>query len=263
MSAGPAMRWDPDQYLRFSDERTRPFFDLLARVAAHDPHRVVDLGCGPGHLTARLADRWPNAVVEGIDSSPEMIERARASSAAPRVSYTLGDLRDWQPSSPVDVLVSSATLQWVPHHLDLLPRWVGHLQRGGWLAIQVPGNFDSPAHRTLFELAKEEPWASHCVVPVTQRPSAPGPDVYLDVLAEAGCDVDAWETTYLHVLDGDDAVFWWMKGTGARPVLAALPDEIRPAFEAAYMERLREAYPRRAYGTVLPYRRVFAVAQRR
>jgi trans-aconitate 2-methyltransferase len=261
------VRWDPTQYLRYADERGRPYSDLLARVFADSPGYVVDLGCGPGNLTATLVDRWPGAEVEGIDSSPEMVERAQAlvrgRAADARLSFALGDVRTWTPARPVDVLVTNATLQWVAGHLDLLPAWVGHLSPGGWLALQVPGNFASPSHQTLFELAAEEPWASHLVRPVSQRPSAPDPEVYLDVLSAAGCRVDAWETTYVHVLDGDDAVFEWLKGTGARPVLQALPDDLRPGFEDAHRARLREAYPRHPSGrTVLPYRRVFAVAQR-
>ena len=238
------------------------YADLLARVFVERPAYVVDLGCGPGNLTATLLDRWPGAEVEGVDSSPEMIERAQAL-VRDGLSFSLGDVRTWTPDRPVDVLISNATLQWVPGHLDLLAAWVGHLSPGGWLALQVPGNFASPSHQTLFALAAEKPWADHLARPVRQRPSAPDPEDYLDVLSAAGCRVDAWETTYLHVLDGDDAVFEWIKGTGARPVLQALPDDLRPAFEDAYRERLRAAYPQRPSGhTVLPYRRVFAVAHR-
>jgi trans-aconitate 2-methyltransferase len=267
--------WDPGQYLQFADERARPFADLIARVGARDPRYVVDLGCGPGQLTASLRERWPDADIEGIDSSAPMIDRAQAllgedtvSSAGAsahgtgRLSFRLGDLRDWTPVRPVDVLVTNATLQWVPGHDDLLRTWVGYLAAEGWLALQVPGNFDSPTHQILFALAAEEPWARHLTIPVRQRPGAPGPDVYLEVLAAAGCQVDAWETTYLHVLHGEDAVFEWIKGTGARPVLQALPDDVRPDFEATYKARLRKAYPPRDVGTVLPYRRVFAVARR-
>jgi trans-aconitate 2-methyltransferase len=267
------VRWDPAQYLKYADERGRPYFDLLARVFADRPRCVVDLGCGPGNLTATLLDRWPSAQIQGIDSSPEMIERARSLAhdiaaqehdpGEGRLSFALGDVRTWTPNRPVDVLVSNATLQWVPGHLDLLPAWVEHLSPGGWLAVQVPGNFASPSHQVLFELATQEPWVRHLTRPVSQRPSAPDPVGYLDVLSTSGCRVDAWETTYLHVLEGDDAVFEWLKGTGARPVLQALPDDLRPGFEDAYRALLRAAYPRHESGyTVLPYRRVFAVAQR-
>ncbi|SDR69149.1 trans-aconitate 2-methyltransferase [Actinopolymorpha singaporensis] len=262
------LRWDPRQYLKYADERGRPFADLVARVAAPAPAYVVDLGCGPGNLTATLAGRWPDARIEGIDSSPEMIDRAQdlarglAGETSGRLSFRLGDAHSWVPDRPVDVLVTNATLQWVPGHEALLPTWVGHLAPGGWLALQVPGNFDSPTHRILFDLAAEEPWATHLAGRVRQRAAAPGAEEYLALLAGAGCEVEAWETTYLHVLPGENAVFEWIRGTGARPVLQALPDDVRPEFEKVYKERLAAAYPRRDYGTVLPFRRVFAVAHR-
>lgn len=255
--------WDPDRYLAFADERGRPFVDLLARVGATAPRSVVDLGCGPGNLTALLADRWPAADVVGVDSSPEMVEQARATEE--RVAFRVGDLREWSPVSTssttggVDVLVSNATLQWVPDHLDLLPRLVGSVAPGGWLAFQVPGNFDEPSHTIRTQLAAEEPYAMH--TRGVAVPSSHGPADYLEALAGLGCRVDAWETTYLHLLAGPDPVFAWVSGTGARPTLQALPDDLRAAFETEFKRRLAAAYPERAYGVVLPFRRVFVVAQ--
>ncbi|GAA3631128.1 trans-aconitate 2-methyltransferase [Microlunatus ginsengisoli] len=249
--------WDPTDYLRYADERSRPFVDLTARIDADAPQRVVDLGCGPGNLTALLARRWPDAEVEGVDASPAMIRRA-GQYAGDRLRFSLGDIRDWQDAEPVDVVVSNATLQWVPGHRAVLPRLVGALRPGGWLAFQVPGNFDQPSHRLLHELADRPPYAEW--TRDLERPAAFDPEVYLADLAELGCRVQAWETTYLHVLAGPDPVFHWISSTGARPVLGALPDGLRDDFEAAYKKRLNEAYPPRTYGTVLPYRRIFAVA---
>jgi trans-aconitate 2-methyltransferase len=252
--------WDWRRYLAFADERGRPFFDLLARVDADDPAYVADLGCGPGNLTAALAQRWPQAEVDGIDSSAEMIERALESQPVDRLGFQRGDLREWQPRRPVDVLVANAVLQWVPGHLALLPRLVGLLSAQGWLALQVPGNFGEPSHVLLHELAGDPRFADHLTA--VERPSAHDPQSYLEVLSEAGCAVDAWETTYLHVLQGPDPVLRWISGTGARPVLQALPDELRREFEAEYAKRLAAAYPTGEHGTVLPFRRVFAVAHR-
>ncbi len=251
--------WDPDQYLLFADERGRPFVDLLGRVRAAAPGAVVDLGCGPGNLTGILADRWPTADVLGIDSSPEMIEKAVAGGG--RVRYEVGDLRDWEPSAGgVDVLFSNATLQWLPDHLNLLPRLLCSVSPGGWLAFQVPANFDQPSHTIRHDLAAEAPYAEHLAgVPV---PASHEARTYLDALIGLGAEVDAWETTYLHVLTGEDAVFAWVAGTGARPTLQALPDELRPAFEAELKQRLRAAYPARDGRVVLPFRRVFVVARR-
>lgn len=249
--------WDPDTYLHFADERARPFADLIGRVAAADPRRVVDLGCGPGNLTATLAQRWPAASVTGVDASAEMVAQAPG---GPRLGFEVADLRTWQPADPIDVLVSNATLQWVPGHLDLLDRLVSWLAPGGWLAVQVPGNFDEPSHVLLRELAADPRFAAHTAS--LTFPGSHHPATYLRELRALGMQVDAWETTYLHVLSGRDPVLRWVKGTGARPVLQALPADLRTDFEQEYGARLREAYPDEDGQVLLPFRRVFFVAHK-
>ncbi|MFN8189074.1 MAG: trans-aconitate 2-methyltransferase [Nocardioidaceae bacterium] len=251
--------WDPDRYLAFADERARPFLDLLARVGAEAPRTVVDLGCGPGNLTALMSRRWPQADVVGIDSSAEMVARAEP---GPRLEFRVMDLIDWasRRDDAVDVVVSNATLQWVPGHLDLLPALVDRVAPGGWFGFQVPGNFEEPSHTIRRELAAEAPYAAHTAGVAV--PASHDPEVYLERLVGLGMAVDAWETTYLHVLTGDDPVFTWVSGTGARPTLQALPDDLRPPFEEEFRRRLRAAYPARDHGVVLPFRRVFVVAQR-
>lgn len=248
--------WDPDRYLVYADERGRPFVDLLQRVGATAPRHVVDLGCGPGNLTALLAERWPGADVLGVDSSPEMLARA---AAVPGVRAGLGDVRTWQPDEPVDVLLSNATYQWVPDHLDRLAALVRHVAPGGWFAFQVPGNHDAPSHALLHRLASDPRFAGHAAG--VARPHSHAPAVYADLLRDLGLSVDAWETTYLHLLTGDDPVFTWISGTGARPVLEALPEGLRAEFTRDYRALLREAYPSGRHGTVLPFRRVFVVGQ--
>ena len=249
--------WDPDRYLMYAGERGRPFVELLARVDA-TPATVVDLGCGPGNLTALLADRWPGASITGLDSSPEMIAAARAR-GDDRITFDVADLRDWRPVAPVDVLVANATLQWVEGHLGLLPALVAMVRPGGWLAFQVPGNFDEPSHVIRRDLADEPPYAAHTRDLAT--PASHDPAAYLEVLAALGCTVDAWETTYLHVLTGPDPVFAWVSGTGARPTLAALPSDLRESYVREFKARLRAAYPQQSFGVVLAFRRVFVVAQ--
>ncbi|CAN5717605.1 methyltransferase domain-containing protein [soil metagenome] len=270
--------WDPEQYARFADHRDRPFHDLLARVGTTEAGRVVDLGCGPGGLTATLCHRWPRAQVVGIDSSAEMIDRARRLTrerlagggpveeglAGERLTFVCADLRDWLAAAErtaYDVVVSNATLQWVPDHLALLPALVDLLRPGGWLAIQIPGNHDAPLHAILRELATSEPYAGYAAH-AADRFSLPGPQDYLAELAGRGYAVDAWETTYLQVLQGPDPVYEWICGTGARPVLQSLPDDLLGQFVREYQARLRQAYPQQGFGTVLPFRRVFAVARR-
>jgi trans-aconitate 2-methyltransferase len=267
--------WDTTQYLRFGGERARPFFDLLARVGAELPEHVVDLGCGPGNLTALLAERWPSAAVRGVDSSPQMIEAARklteslrspragsvVTSHAPGLSFVLDDIRHWEPQSLPDVIISNAVLQWVPGHRELLVRWVDLLAAEGWLAFQVPGNFDQPSHAILREMLVSARWHPLLREVELNRQSADPAD-YAQLLAGAGCEVDAWETTYMHILEGEDPVLEWYKGTGLRPVLAVLDADQAADFLAEYGERLRTAYPPSSFGTVFPFRRVFAVAHR-
>jgi len=253
--------WDPGQYRRFTAERARPFYELVARIGAQAPRSVADLGCGPGDLTVELARRWPGAAVLGVDSSPEMLAQARRWEGHRGVSFEQADITDWCPAAPVDVLTASAVLQWVPGHLGLLPRCVSWLSPGGWLAFQLPGNLDSPPHATIRELAGSPRWASRLGGAEFAR-QAGDPAGYLDVLAGAGCRVDAWETTYQHVLGGADPVVEWLKGTALRPVLTALDDVAAAEFVAEFRERMRQEYPARPFGTVLPFRRVFVVAQR-
>jgi len=250
--------WDPERYLTYAGERGRPFLDLISRIDATEPRRVVDLGCGPGNLTGLLAGRWPDAEVVGLDSSPEMIDRAIADDAA-GVRFEVADLRAWKPTEPVDVLVSNATLQWLPGHLDLLPDLIAQVAPGGWFAFQVPGNFAEPSHVLLHGLATDDRFSPY--LQGIARPDGHGPATYLKALLALGCEVDAWETTYLHLLQGEDPVFAWISQTGARPTLQALPDDLRPSFETEYKRLLRDAYQAGPHGTVLPFRRVFAAAQ--
>lgn len=250
--------WSPDTYLHYAEERSRPFFDLTARIAAAAPAYAVDLGCGPGQLTAALADRWPSATVVGLDSSPQMIERA-SEYASDRVSFAVADIVGWRADRTVDVLVANAALQWVPGHRDVLPHLASQLAPGGWLAIQVPGNFDEPSHALLRDLAADQRFAA--TTAGVEAPASFGPDVYLADLARLGLRVEAWETTYLHVLTGEDPVFGWISGTGARPILQALSADQRGVFVPEYKALLRAAYPAQGFGTVLPFRRIFAVGQ--
>jgi len=255
--------WDAGQYLRFGGERSRPFFDLIAQVGATDPGYVADLGCGPGNLTAALAQRWPGATVVGVDSSPEMIAAARASAGDGdgRLSFDLGEVRDWRPERPLDVLTCNAVLQWVPGHQDLLLRWANMLAPGGWLAFQLPGNVDHPSHVIVKELAESRRWRP-LLTDVRLNRQAEDPADYVELLARPGYEVDAWETSYLHVLPGTDPVLEWTRGTTLRPVLAAIDEEQAAAFVGEYAERLRQVYRPRSFGTIFPFRRVFAVVHR-
>jgi trans-aconitate 2-methyltransferase len=263
------MRWDPAEYSRYADERGRPFIDLLTRIDCPAPRRVVDVGCGPGNLTALLASRWPSSVIEGLDSSPEMIARA---TSVDGVAFRVEDAAAWTMPGDADVVISNATLQWVPGHQELLRGWAASLPADGWLAFQVPGNFGAPSHTLMRSLAASPRWAP-LVGDVLRHHDAVGtPSDYARLLLDAGLAAQAWETTYLHVLAGRDPVLDWVRGTGLRPVLAALadqrgpdPGDERPAvevFEAEYAAELRAAYPPTDHGTLFPFRRIFAVAHK-
>jgi trans-aconitate 2-methyltransferase len=253
------VRWDPQQYGRFASERTRPFLDLINRIEASSPRRVIDLGCGSGELTAQLAARWPSAAVEGIDSSEEMI-----AAAAPhdRVTLRVGDVTTWTPPEDADVVVSNATLQWLPTHRELLASWAAGLPADGWLAFQVPGNFDSFSHTLLRSLAESRRWASSLTGILRHEDAVGTPEQYAGILLAAGLVADVWETTYVHVLAGPDPVLEWIRGTALRPVMAALPQASYALFEEELAAQLRNAYPATPAGTLFPFRRIFAVGHR-
>ena len=255
--------WDPVRYLRFAGERARPFADLVARIDAESPRTVVDLGCGEGALTASLAQRWPGARVTGVDSSESMLAAAEAHAVPGRVEFTAGDVAHWEPEEPVDVVVSNAVLHWVPGHDRVMARWAGWLAPGGTVAVQVPGNFRAPTHALLRQLCRSPRWSGPLADAGPDPDTVLDPAGYYDVLTRAGLHADVWETSYLHVLTGDDPVLDWVRSTQLRPVLALLDEAEATEFTAAYAAALREAYPRRADGTtLLPFRRIFAVGSR-
>ncbi|WP_216216251.1 trans-aconitate 2-methyltransferase [Amycolatopsis aidingensis] len=250
--------WDPDKYLDYGDLRARPFHDLVGRIGAREPRRVVDLGCGPGNLTGTLERRWPGARIEAIDSSPEMVAAARAAGLPAEV----GDVTEWRPAADTDVVVCNAVLQWVPGHRELLRRWVRALPEGGWLAVQLPGNFAAPSHALIRELAARPEWAGALDGVVPAEDLVQPPLAYAELLADEGCVVDAWETTYVQRLGGGDAVLEWIAGTALRPVMAALDPGDWQRFRGQLADLLAGAYPPRSDGTTwFPFRRVFAVAQ--
>ena len=265
--------WDPQQYALFGGHRGRPFADLLARVDAPAPGLVVDLGCGDGPLTLGLAARWPRARVVGVDSSSAMLERARALDGGSRVEWVEARVEDWDPTAsaePVDVLTTNATLQWVPGHLDLVPRWVEALRPGGWFAMQVPSNFDAPSHELMRVVAARHPRATELANVLRHTDAVAEPATYLDLLAGLGLEADVWRTTYLQVLDPAGAqrspVLEWVRGTGLRPVLDVFAqdgdDTGRDAFLDDYVTALDAAYPRRPWGVAFPFARTFAVGHK-
>jgi len=251
--------WNPDVYLAFADHRGRPFYDLLSRVGAESPRRVVDLGCGPGNLTVTLPARWPDAVIEAVDSSAEMVAAARERG----VEASVGELETWAPKPDTDVVISNAALQWVPGHRELLVRWAGELAAGAWIALQVPGNFDAPSHAAVHELASTPRWLNSLRdIPFRVGKVVDSAADYAAMLTDAGCAVDAWETTYVHELIGEHPVLDWITGTALTPVKGVLSEDDWQEFRRELIPILAARYPARDDGrTFFPFRRVFVVAR--
>lgn len=254
------MAWDPAQYLMFADHRLRPALDLLARIDATAPARVVDLGCGTGNVSAILAARWPTAQVVGIDPSDTMLAKARAEH--PGLRFETADAATWTAEPEVDVLYSNAALHWLGDHDRLFPHLFGQVSSGGWLAVQMPRNFTAPSHISVADAARDGPWAER-ILPMLAPPPVDEPARYVARLAPMAASLDVWETEYLQILAGPNPVAEWTKGTWLRPFLDALEEPERSGFEAAYRARVAAAYPPLPDGrTLLPFRRLFLVARR-
>jgi trans-aconitate 2-methyltransferase len=254
--------WSAKQYTAFEDERTRPVRDLLAAVPAVAPRSVVDLGCGPGNSTEVLAARFPDATVQGLDSSSDMIAAARR--RLPRVQFAIGGIEDWRDAGPFDVILANAVLQWVPDHARVLPALVSKLTPGGALAVQMPDNLEVPAHRLMRETAAAGPWAPMLAAAAASRTVIGSASDYYEMLRPVCSKVDVWRTTYHHPLAGGAAaIVEWFKGSGLRPFLEPLDAASRAAFLERYTAAVAQAYPGSPDGAVLlPFPRLFVVAIR-
>ena len=253
--------WNARQYLKFEDERTRPPRDLLAQVPLKAPRRVIDLGCGPGNSTALLLDRYPQAQVIGLDSSPDMLRQARE--RLPNCEFAQADLADWSPQERTDLLFANAVFQWVPDHPAVLRRLLAALPAGGVLAVQMPDNTEEPALALMREVAKSPRWAARLAPAAAARDDLPMPAAYYDLLGSLCVHLDIWHTVYNHVLADAEAVVEWFKGSGLRPFLSPLDDDMRRDFVADYTARIARAYPRQHDGRVLlRFPRLFIVATR-
>lgn len=253
--------WNADQYLKFSDERTRAAADLAVRVRLESPRTVVDLGCGPGNSTQVLRARWPQADLTGVDSSPEMIAAAR--SRYPDQQWQFGDVATWQPAEPVDLVYSNATVHWLPRHESLIPRLFQAVAPGGALAFQLPSSEYPLVRRLIYDISREPAWDERMASARTMLTMHP-PAFYYDLLAGSAAAVDLWETEYYHVLDSPGAIVEWFSSAGLRPFLAALDSEDdRQSFLSELHERVAQVYVPRQNGKVLfPFRRTFVIAYR-
>jgi trans-aconitate 2-methyltransferase len=261
-----ADKWDPQVYQARRTERGRPYLDLVGRIKA-DPEQVrtvVDLGCGEGPFTSWLPALFPAARISGVDSSPDMIAEARQV-AGDRLTFEVGDVRDWSDAAGTDVVVTNAVLHWVDGHPALLDRWARELRPGSWLAMQVPGNDAAPSHEAIRTVAAAPAWQQRLAGVALSGGPVLDPAGYAGVLTAAGCAVDGWETTYLHELPvtGDEhPVLGWLTGTTLRPLITALDPASWTRFRSELQERLAGAYPIADGRVWFPFRRVFAVARK-
>jgi trans-aconitate 2-methyltransferase len=253
--------WNANQYLKFSSERDRPFFDLLARVKSPDANQVADLGCGTGHLTAQLLEKFPTAHVTGVDSSAQMLEKS-AQLQNSRLEFVLADLSTWKPKKPLDVIISNAALQWLEDHETLIPNLANLLEPNGVLAVQMPINFEQPSHTILRDLTSSDTWKTYLTKFSSKLRAPKSAAWYIETLSSLGFVVDAWETTYHHVLQGENAVLEWVKGTALRPVLNVLEPEFHTRFLEELGARYLEAYPANTFGTLFAFNRLFFVARK-
>ncbi|MCE9650175.1 MAG: trans-aconitate 2-methyltransferase [Parvibaculum sp.] len=251
--------WSARQYTKFEDERTRPARDLLAQVPLGRARDVVDVGCGPGNSTELLVERYPDARVTGMDSSPDMLTAARQ--RLPGVDFVEGDAANWKPRTPADLIYGNAVFQWLPDHDALFPRLMGELNPGGVLALQMPDNRREPSHIAMGEAALAGPWSAAYGGREPGRETLPPPSHYYDLLAPLSARVDIWHTIYYHPLADAAAIVEWVKGTGLRPYLDPLSETQRSDFLADYQARIARAYPPLTDGRVLlRFPRLFIVA---
>lgn len=262
-TTGQTEDWSAKQYAKFLNERTRPSRDLLARVSVSSPKRVIDLGCGPGNSTEVLVERYPSADISGIDSSADMIRKAKQT--LPNHTFSIADLETFTPPGPVDLYFSNAVFQWLPGkaRLQTITRLVEDLAPGGALAFQVPNNLSEPSHVAMREAATipNAPWAEKLAHLGQGRDAFPTACELHDALSPLCAEVDVWETRYFHVMESHEAIVEWVKGTGLRPFLEPLGEGEREGYLEEYLKRLRESYPTQRDGRVLlPYPRLFVVA---
>jgi trans-aconitate 2-methyltransferase len=252
-------QWNPDLYLAFENERTQPSRDLIARIDLSHPKWIIDIGCGPGNSTRVLRERWPDATVHGLDSSPEMIEKARL--AYPEKEWILADAASWQSERLYSLVFSSATLQWIPNHGKLIGTLMAGVESGGVLAVQVPSNAASPLHRAVLHVSQSGKWRED-MAGCSDLLHYYEANYYYDLLSDLVERFAIWSTTYYHVMISHQGLIDWYSSTGMRPYLERLAtDDLRRAFQSQVLDECRGDYPVREDGKILfPFRRLFFVA---
>ena len=252
------MPWNPDLYHKFQNQRSAPFYDLLALVDVRENLKTIDLGCGTGNLTRELADKLPNSHVTGLDASPQMLDAARAASlSTPNLVFEQGDQS--KLTGEWDLIFSNAALQWSENHTELIPYLFDKLNSGGQMAVQIPSNHNHISHQIYRQTAEEDMFKF--ILQGYQR-FAPvlSIDDYARILFNCGAeDIIVFEKIYPHVLENADAVVEWISGTALVPYFERL-GEHKNAFVKSIREKMRTAMPDSP--VFYPFRRILFSARK-
>ena len=269
MTSRVVRKWSPQRYLRFESQRLRPALDLLGQIDHPNPRRIADLGCGTGNITPFLHERWPTAEILCLDSSKEMLDRARANHIAQdidisKVEYQHSDFELVNLDKPVDLIFSNAALHWVGFdiHRTLLPHLLSMMNTEGVLAFQMPDTRAQNSHLMMHK-AMEDLGFDHQVRWVTTEVD---PDQYYDLLKPICTHIDMWSSTFVHSMQGDNPVADFTASTGLGPYVDSLGGSSTKeggAFIEKYRELMKKSYPKQGDGTTLfSMKRFFLIARK-
>jgi trans-aconitate 2-methyltransferase len=255
------VQWNPEQYLKFQQERTQPAIDLSARIDYPDAKSVIDIGCGPGNSTRILREKWPEASITGLDSSPEMINMALKD--CPEQIWITADASAYEFSRTYDVVFSNAAIQWIHGQERLIENLSRIINEKGVLAVQVPANSHSPLHLALDKVSELPEWKQYCAE-CRELLNYRDAYYYYPILKRLFSGVEIWETTYYHILDSHQDMMEWYKGTGMKPFLDRIPEAgLKEKFEEKVLSEARDYYPVQNDGKILfQFPRLFFIAMK-
>lgn len=234
--------WNPDRYAQFREQRSQPFFDLLALVNLPPGGRVIDLGCGTGELTREMHRRLQAAQTVAIDNSPKMLDRAQPL-AGDGLRFEQREIQSLAPGETYDLVFSNAALQWLPDHAGLLSRLSQHVAPGGQLAIQLPAMENHPLHATAKLVAQSPPFEKLLGGYVHRLDVLP-PERYAEILHELGFQQQHVRLQMFgHELPSAAAAVDWARGTLLTSYEQRLPPEQFEPFVAAYRDTLLKSLP--------------------
>lgn len=241
--------WNSNQYLKFKKERTQPSIDLVNTINLENPHRIIDIGCGPGNSTAVLKNRFPQAWVLGVDFSPNMVEKAKAD--YPDIDFMLFDVsKDFEKiNEKFDVVFSNACIQWVPNHKQLLSDMMNILNPNGVLAVQVPVNFEGPIHKIMVNVSSRKEWQEK--FGIVREFYTLKENEYFDILSDISSDFSIWKTIYMHRMSSHQSIIEWYKSTGMKEYLAVLSNKDKIKFEKAVFKEVERQYPVQKNGEII------------